>query len=216
MPSPSSQYTLEESIPLTPGEKSRLLSRKSWDTFLGSVPVPALWVSAHVDVSQARPAYAALNQLIEIDLKVSRSRDSIATAYRVFLQKLITQLNRKILRSRTSTNTFRFLGSLECSSVDVVGHPPHFHFFLWEPAGLFIQDPLALPTTASTLKSLWHQKVNNKESARCKPIDIQTIWTPEDAQRVAMYTNKSNRHFTSYELFDDWSSSIRATASAPD
>ena len=168
--------------------------------------MPVLWVTAHVDLSSSRPRYVALDQL-DFDLKVSHSPDSIAAAYRVFLQKVVTRLNRKILKSRDSANTFRFLGSLERGAADYDGRDLHFHFFLWEPTGLFLLNNLALPATAWTLQSLWHQMVNNKETARCKPVDIQIVLTPEDAQRVAQYTNKTSHHVESYELFDDWSTS---------
>ncbi len=205
MPSPV-RHTIEESIHFRPDERTRLLTRTGWDAFIANVPLPALWVTAHVDLSPSRPSNEALEQL-KMDLAGSRSKDSIADSYRSFLQKLITKLNRKILKSRVSTRTFRFLGSSERSPCGLNSKELHYHFFLWDPANLFVHDPMALDRTAKTLKSLWLEKINSKETARYKPIDIQIIRDREDAVRVAAYTNKSNPFVTSYELFDDWSTS---------
>jgi len=142
-----------------------------------------------------------------MELKSCQSKDAKANAYRTHLQKVLTKLNRKILKSRDSTRTFRFLGSLERNSLDLDGTTLHYHFFLWEPNGLFNDDSLALEKTAEILKFLWLTKVNNKETDRYKPIDIQVVLDCENAIRVAGYTNKSNPLITSYELFDDWSTS---------
>ena len=207
-PTSSSQvpHTIEESIPLRPDVKTRLRTRTIWDTFIGSVPIPALWVSAHIDLSTSRPSNDALEQL-KMDLKTCQSKDAFANTYRTFLQKLVTKLNRKILRSRDSTKTFRFLGSLERNSFDLNGTSLHYHFFLWDPTKRPIEDSLALQKTAETLKALWLIKVNNKETERYKPIDIQFVLDRENAVRVAGYTNKANPLVTSYELFDDWATS---------
>jgi len=61
--------------------------------------------------------------------------------------------------------------------------------------------------TADLLEDLWLKKVNNKISARYKPIDIQLVYSPEDAFRLSSYMNKANHLTQSYELFDDWSTS---------
>ena len=199
-------HTIEETIQLRPDERMRYFTRRGWDAFIANVPLPALWVTSHVNLSLSRASNDALEQL-KMDLKTSRSKDSIANTYRIFLQKLLTKLNRKILKSRNPTTTFRFLGSLERNACDTKGKDLHYHFFLWEPKGLFVQDPLTLVTTAETLQSLWLQKVNAKETDRYKPIDIQVVLDRDNAIRVAGYTNKSNPLITSYELFDDWSQS---------
>jgi len=208
-PTPSSPPVLpaiEEAITLRANERTRVLARTSWDTFLALVPLPALWVTAHVDLSLSRPSNDALEQL-KMDLKTCQSKDAMANAYRTFLQKILTRLNRKILKSRSPTTTFRFLGSLERNSLDLGGRDLHYHFFLWDPTDRSIEDALVLKRTAETLKSLWLIKVNNKETERYKPIDIQIVVDRENAVRVAGYSNKANPLVSSYELFDDWATS---------
>jgi hypothetical protein len=201
-----SQPELDESIVLRPEEQIRRLTTFGWNKFLASVPVPSLWVTAHVDLSPSRHHNAALDHL-RTDLLGSHSEDVIANLYRVFLQKVLTPLNRKILKSRTSSNTFRFLGSLERNGSDLTHKALHYHFFLWDAHGLFLSDPDSMQHTARTFESIWLRKVNSKVSVRYKPIDIQFVRTREDAIRVASYMNKANPFVKSYELFDDWSTS---------
>jgi hypothetical protein len=199
-------HTIEESIELRTEERTRLLTRTGWDAFIANVPLPALWVTAHVDFSLSRTSNDALEQL-KMDLKTCQSKDAIANAYRTFLQKILTRLNRKILKSRNPTTTFRFLGSLERNSLDLGGRDLHYHFFLWDPTDRSIEDSLGLKRTAETLRSLWLTKVNNKVTERYKPIEIQVVLNRKNAVRVAEYTNKTNPLVTSYELFDDWATS---------
>jgi len=200
---------MRESIPLRPNEKAKLLTRTGWDSLVANVPLPALWVTAHVDLSLSRPDNAALEQL-KMDLKTCQSTDSIANAYRTFLQKIITKLNRKALKSREATRTFRFLGSLERNSLDADGRHLHYHFFLWDPNNSSAQPSPASADIAETLKSLWLQRANDKQSGRYRPIDIEVVHDRENAVRVSGYTNKANPFVTSYELFDDWSTSCHS------
>jgi len=197
---------LDPAISLRPEEKIRRETKLAWNGLLASVPVPALWITAHVDLSATRPSNAALDDL-QAGLMNCNSSDSIADLYRIFLQKFLTPLNRKILKSRSQQNTFRFLGSLERNTNDPTGKQLHYHFFLWDPSRLFLTDHTAMQRTADLLKDLWLKKVNDKISARYKPIDIQFVYSPEDTFRLCSYMNKANHLTQSYELFDDWSTS---------
>src|SRR6266436_597793 len=96
-PVPSIQSQFEESIPLRPEEKIKLQTRKGWESFLAQVPLPCLWVTAHVDPSISRTQYGALEKLKQ-DLRQLRTTDSIANAYREFLQKFLIKMNWIVLR----------------------------------------------------------------------------------------------------------------------
>jgi hypothetical protein len=208
MPSPNTPPSVHEAIPLRDNEKRTLRARAGWNTFLGSVPLPSLWVTAHVDLSRSRTTYGALEAL-QIDLRQCQSTDSSANSYRVFLQKFLTKLNWRLLQSKSHTRCFSFRGSLERNVNDQHGTELHYHFFLSAPNELFVDDPTLLDATARELRTLWLQKVNSTVSERHNPIHIQVIRAREDASRVAGYMNKDNPLVKSYELVDDWSTSRR-------
>jgi hypothetical protein len=200
------QLQFEESIPLRPEETIKLQTRKGWEVFLAQVPLPCLWVSAHVDPAISRTQYGALEKLKQ-DLWQCKTTDTIANAYREFLQKLLIKLNWIVLRSKTADNCFHFRGTVERDRADVVGRDLHYHFAIWAPNNLFITDPRSFDLASSTLQTLWHRLVNDQETINYKPIHIDVIRTKKDAEHIAGYENKANSLRTSYELFDDWSTS---------
>lgn len=192
-----------DGIPLLAQERWATRLRAGWGDFIASVPMPALWVTAHVDLSTSRSGYAALDHFRR-SLHQCRSRDSRANQYRIFLQKVITQLNRKILRSRSHERTFSFRGCLETNGGETSDTNLHFHFFLWDPAGFFARDHSMMDDTTAALESLWLNKVNRLATSRYKPIDIKPVLQRDDATNCARYLLKNNCFTASYELFDDW------------
>ena len=202
------QYEYKPNISLLEQHESRTQLRLAWNHFIGSVPLPALWITAHLDFVNYRSSCLSVYNLRR-NLARSMSSDTKAHEYRVFLQKFITPINRKILKSRSVNHTFHFRGCLERNADDPNGSQLHFHFFLWEPRGLFQRDPSQMQLTADLFDSLWHQKVNDLHSDRYTPIDIQPVFTRQDAINVSGYMLKSDKLNQSYELFDDWSSSTQ-------
>ena len=191
-------------IPLLEQHQWRSRIRSAWIDFIAMVPLPALWITAHLDFTTRS---AATVDCLKNNLTLCRSRDAIATQYRVFLQKFITPLNRIILKSRSPYKTFSFRGCLEPNTSDFKGTQLHFHFFLWEPSGLFLRNQSQMLMTADSFDWRWHQKVNDIHSDRYKPIVIKPVFTHADAIAVSRYTLKRDTFDQSYELFDDWSSS---------
>lgn len=197
-----------DDIPLLERHDWRTKIRSAWKEFIASVPLPALWITAHIDFATSHCSSAAVHSLKK-NLILCRSTDAIANQYRVFLQKFITPLNRKILKSRSADKTFSFRGCLERNTDNANGAELHFHFFLWESSGLFLRDDSRMDETADIFDSLWHSKVNDLHSHRYKPTEITPVCTYADAINVSGYTLKSDTLNDSYELFDDWSSSAK-------
>jgi hypothetical protein len=226
---------ITEEIPLLPQEQYRLCYqpklREGWEQFNASVPLPALFVSAHIDMwltqkpdkdqlgenrysnQPKQKPIDAISQLRRPNV-ICRSLDDRVNEHRIFLQKLITRLNRTILKSRSADKTFSFRGTVERNINDTDGSKLHFHFFLWGPDDFFLCDPAAITTTSAALSALWITKVNNLGTSNYKPIDIQTVTNRDDATRIARYMHKDNPMTMSYELFDDWSTSRSNTARA--
>jgi len=152
------------------------------------------------------PRFAPIDELRQ-PVVTCRSVDDRANQHRVFLQKLVMRLNRKILKSRTADKTFSFRGTVERSIDDTDGTQLHFHFFLWEPNAFFARDPSMMAATSAVLKSLWLSRVNNLETKDYKPIQIDTVTKLSHARRLSAYMLKANPLTKSYELFDDWSTS---------
>jgi hypothetical protein len=196
--------SVEESIPLRPDEKINQQTRTGWKQFRSHVPLPCLWVSAHVDQTISRSKNAALEKLSK-DLWHYGTADNIADAYREFLQKLLIRLNQKLLRFKSTGFCFRFRGTLERDLNDQVGRNLHYHFALWAPNNLFSTDPSLLQATADQCVSLWHQKVNDQETDHYKPIHIDIINTKQDSNHIASYEAKANSVTQAYEIFEDWS-----------
>ena len=198
--------SIEEAILLRPNERATQQIRTAWDTFVASVPLPALWVTAHVDLS--RTDYGALTEL-KRQLASCSSVDAEANQYRIFLQKFLIKLNWKMLHSKTHEKCFSFRGSLECNAGDSSGNALHYHFYLWDPNGSFARDPSFLNTTRQTLLNLWCKHVNARDTERYKPIDIQIVPDRVNAKHIAQYTNKAVFAPNSFKLFDDWTTSRR-------
>lgn len=198
--------TSDEIIVLNDAERRQVSLRHSWIDFMATVPMPALWVSGHIlEIGVPSP----LVRELRANISISRTQDSKAIGYRTFLQKLLTPLNRKILRSRSYRNALAFRGIVERNPCDIDGSQLHFHFFLWERHGRFQSDVDLMNRTASSLTNLWYSKVNPISTRLYQPIDIQVITDPEVLQRVAFYELKANPLTESYELFDDWRSGLK-------
>jgi hypothetical protein len=212
-----------------------------WADYISNVPLPALWVTAHVDLSLAylktnetkRIKASVLEQFPKDNLtrqnrdaalelvtrqiqrmrRVRAMRDALsvckceetkAAQYRIELQKIITQVNRKVLKSRSADRTFSFRG---CLGVNSDRRNLHYHFLLWEPTGLFSREPHTMVTTQNALTTLWLDKVNNTSSNRYKPIHVEPVFNQIGAQNLASYMVRDDSFITSYEIFDDWSQS---------
>jgi hypothetical protein len=201
---PSFRQSFEESIPLRSEERINQQTRTQLKAFRSSPPTPCLWVTAHIADPIPRSKSAALDKL-SIDLGYLRTADLIANAYREFLQKQLVRLNNKLLRYKYTGLCFHFRGTLERNFSDPVGRHLHYHFSLWPPNQLFSTDVSLMHLTKAALIELWHQRVNDQETERYKPIHIEIITTKEDAARIASYEAKSNPMTQAYEFFDDWS-----------
>jgi hypothetical protein len=190
---------------------TRLQLRSAWQEFLHDVPLPALWVSAHIGPIRGSTGILnpALRELITYVGSAAPS-DAKAAQYRTFLQKTLTPLNRKILKSRDASRAFGFRGVLERNTDDANGSRLHYHFLLWEPNGLFAADPSALTKTADCLRDLWWSKVPVPRSRGFEPIDIQIVTDREVLSRIVRYEMKHNPLTDAYELFDDWSTSLQS------
>lgn len=211
-----------------------------WSQFISTMPLPALWVTAHIDLSipptsqktlrqlkeaileknpqserQSNRAYLQeyIRQQIQMPERIRCIKDALhecltpesrADQYRLELHKIIVQLNRKILKYRSTGNTFSFRGSL---GLNADRRNCHYHFFLWAPDQLFSRDPGQMINAAKTLESLWLTKLNNRITTRYKPIHIEPISSRINADACTEYMLRENDCTESYELFDDWSQS---------
>jgi hypothetical protein len=187
----------------------RVKLKSAWEDFLSAVPLPCLWVTAHVfplHQSMLDASRPALRELMDC-INSSGSADAKADAYRRFLQKTLTPLNRKILKSRDASSAFAFRGALERNTDDLDGSRLHYHFFLWEPGGLFTADPTALSRTRNCLNDLWLDRVPVRPSKRFSPIDIQIVSDHAALSRIPAYEVKKNSFRDAYELFDNWRTS---------
>jgi hypothetical protein len=229
-----------EEIRTVPQDKRLLAQAINWGQFLSSIPTPALWVTAHVDlslswlkrtelktvkaslletfpegISKAKDRKAALEILkkqtklthrvkaMKDVLNTCRSEETKAAQYRIELQKLMTQLNRTVLKSRSAEAAFAFRG---CLGVNSDRHL-HYHYFLWEPSGLFAREPVVMVATQNALRNLWLDKMNNTRSQNFHPIYIEPILQPIGIETASRYMIRSDLFTASYEIFDDWSQS---------
>jgi hypothetical protein len=193
--------------------------RSAWEGFLSNVPVPCLWVTAHLfplnNQMVNASAYPALTELLGCTRR-SASADTNADAYRRFLQKTLTPLNRKILKSRDASSAFAFRGVLERNGDDRDGSRLHYHFFLWHPGGLFATDPTALIRTRDCLNELWLSRVPVRRSERFKPFEALIVSNQGDLSAIADYELKRNTFRDAYELFDDWRTSAQERGALPE
>jgi len=180
----------------------------AWSEFLSNVPVPALWVTAHVQGSTPKKRFQPLHEL-RINIAKSHARDTKALHYRTFLQKFLTRVNKKALKSKTWSKAFAFRGVVEPNCSDTTGSQLHFHFLLWEPGGRFACEPELMNETARCLTELWVALVNAADTKHSKPIDIEIVTNKDQAKRIADYEHKRKCLSESCELFDDWSMSIK-------
>jgi hypothetical protein len=222
-PSRSWRFTLEtpmrefavntdtDRIPLLDTEKKSLLLRDGWEQFLSNAPTPCLWVTAHVMGWRREGSSRLLNEL-RANVQAASTRDLKANCYRIFLQKCLTPINRRVLKSRSWSDALHFRGKLECNADDEDGSSLHFHYFLWAPTGRFSTKPELLQTTMSCLTDRWLNEVEVPVSKRFRPIDIQIVGAQKDVEEYGGYQVKHNRPVhgygnDSYDLFDDWTSS---------
>jgi hypothetical protein len=205
----NNSININELIVFNAVEQQTIELRNAWSEFLANVPLPALWVSANVHGSTPTRRFQPLHEL-RMNIARSHARDTKAMHYRIFLQKFLTRLNKKALKSKKWSKTFSFRGVVERNCSDTTGSQLHYHFLLWEPNGRFANDSDLMTKTAEHLKVLWNELVNNAESEHSKPIDIQIVTSRERAKGIADYEIKAKRLSESYELFDDWSSSIKS------
>jgi len=209
-----------------------------WTQFISSLPLPVLWVTAHIDLSipptspktarelkqsilkkyppserNANRNYLKeyLRQQIQMSERIRCINNALhdcltpetrADQYRLELHKIIVQLNRKILKYRSTGKTFSFRGSL---GLNEDRRNCHYHFFLWEPDNLFFHDRAQMDKTAQILETLWLTKLNNRVSKHYDPIYVEPLFSKRSAIACADYMLRDNDFTESYELFDDWS-----------
>jgi hypothetical protein len=125
-------------------------------------------------------------------------------------------LNWIVLRSKSWEHTLHFRGTVERDVGDLNGRNLHYHFALWAPANLFIRNPQTMHLACTAIQSLWVRLVNDQITDRYKPIVVKTVTKKQDLDYIAKYENKANSLQTSYELFDDWSTSRLASANKGD
>ena len=127
---------INEIIVFNTVEQQTIELRNAWSEFLSNVPLPALWVSAQVHGSTPKRRFQPLHEL-RMNVARSHARDTKALHYRTFLQKFLTRVNKKALRSKKWSKTFSFRGVVEPNCSDATGSQLHYHFLLWEPNGRF-------------------------------------------------------------------------------
>jgi hypothetical protein len=225
-------------VPLDGNDPFQLQVTNGWTQFISCLPLPALWVTAHIDLAipptsprtlkvlkqvileKYSPSERSANrshmteylrQQIQLSERVRRINDALqeclspetrADQYRLELHKILVQLNRKILKYRSTGKTFSFRGSL---GLNANRRNLHYHFFLWAPDHLFSHDQQQMDNTARTLETLWLTKVNNIATARYKPIHIEPLYSRGNAIGCSEYMLRDSDFTESYELFDDWS-----------